>query len=93
MITAEQMRKGTVVDEERVEQLVRNTTCVIERAAAKGMHHAEAWIYDRFERRWLGDIPEAVINEAERRFTEAGYEFEWRSIPFLGGCVQRIVKW
>ncbi len=92
MITAEQMRNSTLIDEERVDVLVKNTYAVMLCAAEKGMHHTEAWIYDWAEHKWLGDIPDAVIEEAERMFSEAGYEFGWEAVP-CAGCVARVIKW
>lgn len=90
MLCANEMRRSTIVNTELVEQLVTSTHEGMLRAAEKGMHHFDAWVYDRFDRKWLGDIPDAVIDEAERRFREAGYQFEWQG---KNSYIVRVIKW
>lgn len=90
MMSASEMRNATVIDSEWVKTLVENTYTGMQAAAEKGMHHFSAWCYDRYDHRWLGDVPDAVIEEAERQFAEAGYEFEWRG---KNGYMERVIKW
>ena len=90
MISAKEMRRATKVDTERVEALVNNVYTMMLDAAEKGQNHCDAWMYDPFANRWLGGVPDSVIEEAERRFTEAGYEIEWSG---RSGYAVRVIKW
>ena len=90
MMNADEMRKATAIDAEMVNRLVSNTYAGMQAAAEKGMHHFSAWVYDTFDHRWLGDLPDAVVEEAERQFREAGYEFGWEG---KNGYASRVIKW
>ena len=90
MLDAKKAKESTVIDFERADIIEENTCTNIEDAAKKGMKHVTAWVYDRYEGRWLGDVPDAVIEELERRFIAAGYELEWQG---KNGYMARVIKW
>ena len=90
MLDAKQARESTIIDFEWADAIEERTCTQIEDAAKKGMNHVSAWVYDRYEHRWLGDVPDAVIEELERRFAAAGYELEWQG---KNNYMTRVIKW
>ena len=92
IMNASELRSKTMVDMERADWLTESTYAGMQQAAEKGKHSAELCVYDKIYGRWLGDVSDAVIEEVERRFTEAGYELGWENVP-VNGCIRRIVKW
>lgn len=91
MVNADEMRKATKIDEKWVKQLVDSAYAGMYAAAEKGQCHSGLWVYDRFEHKWLGDVPDAVIEEAEKRLIEAGFTIKNRSV--FNGCVERVIGW
>ena len=91
MMNADEMRKATKVDEKWVKQLIDNAYAGMLAAAEKGQRHCGVWVYDRHYHKWLGDIPDAVVEEAERQLIEAGYTI--RSRGRINACIERVVEW
>lgn len=90
MIKAEEARKQTVTDFEWADVIEENICTKIKDAAEKGMNHVGAWVYDRHDKKWLGDIPDAVIEELEWRFIEAGYKLKWQG---KNSYIERVIEW
>ena len=89
-LTAEKARKGTVIDMKLADAIENNIDTRIEKAMRDGMTHVEAWGYDYGTHRWLGDVPDAVIDELERRFEERGFE-----LSTIGkcNCLFTVINW